>query len=198
MGGSNLKPRTYGQVFALRNDQAMEENERVIAGASQSLISARFFKHHKLQYINLDVVISVSTTTGQSMLAKRLVVGCSLEFEGNVLMENLMVLAMEDFDCILGIGIFTYRALLDCYQKLGARPKIPLVSALRPCQSLESREKVYLIYAIDMSARSVGIKGLPVVNEFPDLFSDEIHGFPPVKVDCVADTSRESVVRKIE
>ncbi|XP_073133901.1 uncharacterized protein [Henckelia pumila] len=122
-GGSNLRPRTFGQVFSLRHDQAVEENERVIAGmfrlcgisafvlidtgASHSFISAQFVKHHKLPYSNLDVLLSVSTSTGQSALAKRLLVGCPLEFEGNVLMANLMLLSMEDFDCILGIDVLT-------------------------------------------------------------------------------------------
>ncbi|XP_073133405.1 uncharacterized protein [Henckelia pumila] len=88
-------------------------------GASHSFISTRFFKRHKLPYIDLDIVISIFTPTGQSMLAKRLVLGCILEFEGNVLIENLMVLAMEDFYCILGIDMLTtYRASVYCYQKL--------------------------------------------------------------------------------
>ncbi|XP_073121611.1 uncharacterized protein [Henckelia pumila] len=122
VGGSNLRPRAPSQVFSLSRDQAVEKNERVIlgtfllcgipsfvliTGASHSFISTCFFKHHKLSYIALDVVISVSTPTDQSALAKRLVFCCPLEFEGNVLTANLMILAMEDFDCIMGIDILT-------------------------------------------------------------------------------------------
>ncbi|XP_073120715.1 uncharacterized protein [Henckelia pumila] len=63
-GGSNLKPRTSSQVFALRHDQAVDDNEKVIA----------------------DTVVVVSTPMGQSASAKRLVMGYPLEFEVNVLM----------------------------------------------------------------------------------------------------------------
>ncbi|XP_073151841.1 uncharacterized protein [Henckelia pumila] len=124
--------------------------------------------------------------------------GCPLEFEGNVLLANLMVLAMDDFDCILGIDVLTtYRASVDCYQRLvrfhpegseswffygeGARSPMPLVSALRACRGLESGGKGYLIYAVDLSAESIGIESIPVVDEFPDVFPDEIPGFPPAR-----------------
>ncbi|XP_073153281.1 uncharacterized protein [Henckelia pumila] len=74
-------------------------------------------------------------------------------------MANLMVLPMADFDCILGIDMLTaYRASVDCRDWEG-----------------------YLIYAIDMSTRSVGIEDFPVVNEFSDVFYDEIPGFPLVR-----------------
>ncbi|XP_073120169.1 uncharacterized protein [Henckelia pumila] len=132
-GGSNQKPRSSSQVFSLRNDQAVDENERVIAGtillcgipafviidtgAFHSFVSARFVKNHKLPYTNLDAVLSFLHR--RSVLAKCLVLGCPLEFEGNVLMVNIMLLAMEEFDCILGIDMLTtYRASMDCYQKL--------------------------------------------------------------------------------
>ncbi|XP_073133596.1 uncharacterized protein [Henckelia pumila] len=167
-------------------------------GASHSFISARFVKRHKFSYISLDTVVVVSTPMGQSALAKRLVLGCPLEFEGNVLMSNIMILALEDFDCTLEIDMLTtYRASVDYYQKLvrfhpvgddswffygeGARPQMPLVSSMRACRALESGGEGYLIYAVNTSAGSVGIEALPVVNEFSNVFLDEFPGFPPAR-----------------
>ncbi|XP_073035332.1 uncharacterized protein [Primulina eburnea] len=102
-----------------------------------------------------------------------------------------VIAEMEDFDCILGIDLLTtYRATVDCYQKLvqfrttessswffygeGARPPMPVVSALKACRALESGGEGYLIYAIDSSTSSVGTDDIPVVCEFPDVFPDEI------------------------
>ncbi|XP_073035271.1 uncharacterized protein [Primulina eburnea] len=172
--GSQQRPRVQGQVFALNQEQAEEHNERVIA----------------------DVLLSVSTPMGQEVLAKRLVVDCLLEFEGNYLSANLMILAMEDFDCIMGIDLLTkYRATVDCYQRLvqfcpegdenwfffgeGARPPMTVVSAVKAQRALAKGGKGYLIYAVDVSNDVVGVKNIPVVNEFPDVFPDEIPGFPP-------------------
>ncbi|XP_073020031.1 uncharacterized protein [Primulina eburnea] len=109
-----------------------------------------------------------------------------------------VIAEMEDFDCILGIDLLTtYRATVDCYQKLvqfrttessswffygeGARPPMPVVSALKACRALESGGEGYLIYAIDSSTSSVGTDDIPVVCEFPDVFPDEIPGFPPIR-----------------
>ncbi|XP_073153693.1 uncharacterized protein [Henckelia pumila] len=90
---------SHATVFALRHDQAVDENERVIAGtfmlcsipafvlietgAYHSFIFALFVKRHKLPYISLDAVVVVSTPTGQSASAKSRVMGCPLEFEWN-------------------------------------------------------------------------------------------------------------------
>ncbi|XP_073129619.1 uncharacterized protein [Henckelia pumila] len=121
-----------GQVLVLSQDQIQQENEDVIAGkfllcgtpafvlintgASHYLISARFVKRYRLSYMYLDIVLFVSTPTDHSSFAKQLVLGCTLEFEGSELLENLMVLAMKDFDCILGIDIMaSYRDTVDCY-----------------------------------------------------------------------------------
>ncbi|XP_073120070.1 uncharacterized protein [Henckelia pumila] len=105
---------------------------------------------------------------------------------------------MEDFDCILGIDILTtYRDLVEFYQKMvrfhpvgddswffygeGARPQMPLISFLRACRALESEGEGYLIYAFNMFTESVGIEDFSVVNEFLDVFLDEILGFSPVR-----------------
>ncbi|XP_073029381.1 uncharacterized protein [Primulina eburnea] len=133
---------------------------------------------------------------GQEVLAKRLVVDCFLEFEGNYLSANLMILAMEDFDCIMGIDLLTkYRATVDCYQRLvqfrpegdenwfffgeGARPPMPVVSAVKAQRALAKGGEGYLIYVVDVSKDVIDVKNIPVVNEFPDVFPDEIPGFPP-------------------
>ncbi|XP_073056914.1 uncharacterized protein [Primulina eburnea] len=133
--GSQQRPRVQGQVFALNQEQAEEQNKRVIAGnfnlcgilayvlidtgASHSFIASMFVKKHKLLYMSLDVLISVSTPMRKEVLAKRLVVDYLLEFEGKYLSNNLMILAMEDFDNIMGIDLLTkYRVTVDCYQYL--------------------------------------------------------------------------------
>ncbi|XP_073153797.1 uncharacterized protein [Henckelia pumila] len=129
---SSLWPRVQGQVFALNQEQAEADSDLMIAGtcslcgfpayilidmgASHSFISAHFVKKYRLPFIPLDVLLVVSTPMGIEVLAKRLVVGCSLDFEGYHLSANLMILTLEDFDCIIGIDLLTtYTALVDCY-----------------------------------------------------------------------------------
>ncbi|XP_073121686.1 uncharacterized protein [Henckelia pumila] len=105
---------------------------------------------------------------------------------------------MDDFDCIIGINLLTtYRAVVDCYQQLvqflpedgdvwylygeGARPPIPVVSALKFCRASQFGGEGCLIYAIDASLESLDIQEIPVVRDFSNVFPDEISGLPPVR-----------------
>ncbi|XP_073138942.1 uncharacterized protein [Henckelia pumila] len=127
---------------------------------------------HQLPYVALDIVLSISTPIGLSALAKRLVLGCPLESEWIVTRD-----------------LYSFTRLVV----IAKRPPMPLVSALRASRALESGREGYLIYVIDLSVGSVGIGSLPV-NEFSDVFLDEIPGFPPVRevefdIDLMPDTS---------
>ncbi|XP_073153611.1 uncharacterized protein [Henckelia pumila] len=120
-GHSSLRPHVQRQVFALNQKQAEADSDRMIAGtcnlcgflayvlidtgASHSFISTRFAKKYRLPYVPLDVLLVVSTPMGNEVLTKRLVVGCTLEFKGYHLIANLMILAMDDFKCIIGIDL---------------------------------------------------------------------------------------------
>ncbi|XP_073136983.1 uncharacterized protein [Henckelia pumila] len=213
-GHSSLRPRVQEQVFALNQEQAEADSDRMIActcslcgifyyvlidtGASYSFISACFAKRYRLPFISLDVLLKVSTSMSQEVLAKRLVLGCIFDFEGHQLSANQMVLAMEDFDCFIGIDLLTtYRAIVDCYHRFvqfhpkdgnawyfygeGARPPMSVFYALKARCDLESGREGYLIYAIDASLEGADIQEIPVVREFPDVFLEDIPGLPPVR-----------------
>ncbi|XP_073139100.1 uncharacterized protein [Henckelia pumila] len=106
-----------------------------------------------------------------------------------------MILAIEDFDCILGTDVLTsYRATVDYYPKIVqfrsiegdiwffygevSRPLMPLVSA---SQTLEASGEDYLIYVIGTSIWSRAFEEIQVVFKYPDVFSDKIPEFPPVR-----------------
>ncbi|XP_073120468.1 uncharacterized protein [Henckelia pumila] len=81
---SNEPPLYKALVNCFRQDNnAIKRNKNLSSsfipdtGASYSFVSARFAKRHRLPYISLDVVLTVSTPTGHSALAKRLVLGCT-------------------------------------------------------------------------------------------------------------------------
>ncbi|XP_073035262.1 uncharacterized protein [Primulina eburnea] len=200
------------RVLALTEDQAQEAPGSVIAGncsvsgyparvlfdtgASHSFISESFITSHSLTSIVLPTSISVATPMGKIIMSTRMILDCVLNCEDNELHLNLIVLPMQDFDCIVGMDTLKiYRATIDCFHGIvrfrpnsgtkwnfygkGSRAKIPLISSLEMSRLLFQGNEGYLVYAIDNEKSESTLSEIPVVNEFRDIFPDEIPGFPP-------------------
>ncbi|XP_073034915.1 uncharacterized protein [Primulina eburnea] len=160
------------QVHALTQDQAQDAPGGVIAdtGASHSFLSAAFVDEHEIATIPLLDTVSVATPAG---------------------------LAISDFDCILGMDILTnYRAIVDCFHGVvrfrpyygskwnfygyDSQSRIPLVSAMEMFRLLSIGNEGFFIYTLDATREEqLKVSDIPVVKDFPDVFPDEIPGFPP-------------------
>ncbi|XP_073153239.1 uncharacterized protein [Henckelia pumila] len=128
-------------------------------------------RSNKYENENVIAVVSISTPTGHSALFKRLVLGFCLVFEGSKIAANLIILAMEDFDCILGIDLLTpYRDIVCCYKK---------IVQFRPVEG-----ESWFFYG--EGARPIMPLGIRTLEDFlfvckyPDIFPDEIPGFTQV------------------
>ncbi|XP_073304125.1 uncharacterized protein [Primulina huaijiensis] len=143
----------------------------------------------------LDTV-SVSTPAGVYLMSRELVLSCVIRFDDNLMITNLIKLSMSDFDCILGMDTLTnYRATVDCFHRvLRFRPyygnkwnfngndsqsHIPLVSAMEMFKLLSAGNEGFMIYAVDVThEKMLKVLDIPVVKDFPDVYPDEILGFP--------------------
>ncbi|XP_073017827.1 uncharacterized protein [Primulina eburnea] len=201
------------QVHALTQDQAQDAQGGVIAGicyvfdyparilidtgASHSFLSAAFVDEHEIATIPLLDTVSVATPAGVYLMSREIVINCVIRFENNIMITNLIKLAMSDFDCILGMDILTnYRATVDCFHGVvrfrpyygskwnfygyDSQSRIPLVSAMEMFRLLSIGNEEFLIYALDATREErLKVSDIPVVKDFPDVFPDEIPGFPP-------------------
>ncbi|XP_073057375.1 uncharacterized protein [Primulina eburnea] len=174
------------RVHALTQDQAQDASGGVIAGicyvfdypvrilidtgASHSFLSATFVDEHEIATIPLLDTVSVATPAGVYLMSREIVINCVIRFEDNIMITNLIKLAMSDFDCILGMDILTnYRATVDCFHG---------IVRFRPLLSIANEG--FLIYALDATREEqLQVSDIPIVKDFPDVFLDEIPGFPP-------------------
>ncbi|XP_075489663.1 uncharacterized protein LOC142528499 [Primulina tabacum] len=142
-------------------------------------------------------VIAVATLAGVYLMSREIVLNCVIRFEGNIMITNLIKLAMTDFDCILGMDVLTnYRATVDCFHGVirfrpyygskwnfygyDSQSRIPLVSAMEMFRLLSIGNEGFLIYALDAKREErLKVSDISVVKDFPDVFPDEISGFPP-------------------
>ncbi|XP_073119895.1 uncharacterized protein [Henckelia pumila] len=74
----------------------------------------------------------------------------------------------------------TYKGLVSRFRQAVDEDERVIAALISYC-ALESGGEGYLNHAIDLSTESVGIGDIPVLNEFPDVFLDEILGFSPVR-----------------
>ncbi|KZV28245.1 hypothetical protein F511_02115 [Dorcoceras hygrometricum] len=200
------------QANALTGDQAEETPGMVIrgtcsiydyparvlfdTGASHSFISEMFVFERGLSSSPLCDVVSVSTPAGVNLWSREVVVDFLIRFDEHVLVTNLIVLGIRDFDCILGMDeLSSYKAIVDCFHGVvrfrpdtgerwdfygtDSRSKIPLVSAMEMFSLLSLGNAGFMIYAFDSSQEQrLELRDIPIVREFPDVFPDEIPGFP--------------------
>ncbi|XP_073045934.1 uncharacterized protein [Primulina eburnea] len=167
-------------------------------GASHSFISESFSTSHFLIPVLLPTSISVATPMGKIIMSTRMILDCVLNCEDNELHLNLIILLMHDFDCIVGMDTMTiYRATIDCFHGIvrfrpnfgtkwnfydkGSRAKIPLISSLEMSHLLSQWNEGYLVYTVDTEKVESTSSEIPVVNEFQDIFPDEIPEFPPTR-----------------
>lgn len=61
----------------------------------------------------------------------------------------------------------------------GSQAKIPLVSSIQMTHLLSDGHEDLLIYAVDQSQGERQVSEIHIVCEFPDVFPEEIPGFPP-------------------
>ncbi|XP_073314766.1 uncharacterized protein [Primulina huaijiensis] len=200
------------RVYALTEDQAREAPGGVIAGtciiydhiarvlfdtgASHSFIASDYVDEYDLWTTPFHETVSVSTPAGRFIPSGQIVLDCVLHFDDSIMITNLIVLPMHDFDCIIGMDtLSSYRATVDCFHGVvrfrpyygnkwnfygrGSQVKIPLVSAMEMFRLLSLGNEGYMIYAVDTTKKEPKLSDIPIAKEFPDVFPEEIPGFPP-------------------
>ncbi|XP_075492373.1 uncharacterized protein LOC142530424 [Primulina tabacum] len=146
--------------------------------------------------VNADTV-SVSSPAGVCLMSHEIILNCVIRFDDNIMITNLIKLDMSDFDCILGMDTLSnYRATVACFHGVirfrpyygskwnfygsDSQSRIPLVSAMEMFRILSTGNEGFMIYAVDATqGKRFEVSDIPVVKEFPDVFPDEIPGFPP-------------------
>ena len=106
-----------------------------------------------------------------------------------------MALDMRDFDVVLSMDWLSHhRATLYCYKKevklhrpgklevkfRGIRRELSfsMISTMSAQRMLRKGYQGYLVYVVETRKEGTLVDEIPVVREFPDVFSDDIAGLP--------------------
>ena len=145
---------------------------------------------------SLGYDIYVFMPAGDVIIVNTVVKDCVVIMGDISLKVNLVVINVRDFDVILDMDCLSQNhAVIDCQTKkvsmeflghrkivmIGERKMVPncLVSAMKAFQLIRSGCDAYLANVIDTTVMSPEVSDVPIVNEFLDVFPEELHSFPP-------------------
>ncbi|XP_070007725.1 uncharacterized protein [Nicotiana sylvestris] len=144
----------------------------------------------------LHELFLVSTPVGESILAVRVYKSCVVTVCGRDTRVDLIELGMVDFDVIMGMDwLYSCFAKLDCrtrnmrlefpnepaieWEGDNVVPRGRFISYLKAAKMIKKGCIYHLVRVTDTNAEALSLESVPVVNEFSNVFPDELPGFPP-------------------
>ena len=121
---------------------------------------------------------------------------CLLEIGGESLEVNLLPMTIGSFDVVIGMDwLAKHKAEILCSKKhikiprpngefilvYGEKRKgdVTLISSIKARKCLAKKYPLFLAYVVDAKAEKKKVENVRIVNEFPDVFPDDLPGLPP-------------------
>ncbi|GKB15071.1 putative reverse transcriptase domain-containing protein, partial [Tanacetum coccineum] len=199
-GRGNQGNQARGRAFMLGADEARQDPNIVTGtftlnnhfattlfdfGADYSFVSTTFIPLLGLEPSNFKYEIKIAS--GQLVEIDKVIKSCKLEIEGHVFDIDLIPFGHGSFDVIIGMDwLSNYKAEIVCHEKVVRIPlpdsKVLKVLGERP------KEKVRLLISVKASDKKQ--EDIVVARDFPEVFSDDLSGLPPIR--SRGDNSRNS------
>ena len=118
---------------------------------------------------------------------------CEIEITGHKFDADLIPIKLGEFDVILGMDwLSKHDAQIDCRNKKvtlktpdekavtfrGQRQAKKFLTMIQAKKLLRQGCEHFITYVIDRSQEPAKLEDIPVVNEFPNVFPDELPGLP--------------------
>ncbi|XP_052733512.1 uncharacterized protein LOC128196492 [Vigna angularis] len=139
--------------------------------------------------LQFDLVVSTPAAGG--IKTSTVCVRCPIEVEGRRYKVNLICLPLQDLEVILGMDwLATNRILIDCGKKELVFPDEEeeelSITLGQLKEDIMEGASCFLIMTyegneVERSSNVESSRGRTVVDEFPDVFPDEVPGLPPVR-----------------
>jgi hypothetical protein len=148
------------------------------SGASHSFISAAYVGKHNLLLALLRCQMIISSPGGD-MPGRQLCPKVNFKIRGVNFVANLIVLESKGIGVILGMDwLSKYKVLIDCakkYVKMTTPEGKEMEFIAEPVVTAKGVANCVKVNQLDASQGSE----VPMVNEFPDVFPEELPGMPP-------------------
>ena len=159
--------------------------------------------------------ILVMNLLGHSVIVNRVYRDCPIRIQEYEFPRDLIELSFKEFDVVLGMDwLSRHQVMVDCRMKrvtlrtpnedevtfIGERLNhlSNVISATTARKLVRKGCEAYLAYVIDTVKARPNISNIPIVSNFPDVFLEELPGFPPqreieVAIDVVPGATPASI-----
>ncbi|XP_027905762.1 uncharacterized protein LOC114165311 [Vigna unguiculata] len=193
------RARAAGRAFALTTTEATQLGNLILepcmmfgnvvlvlfdSEATHSFISDVYVERLKLVTRDLGCELLVSTPSSGQVATSSVCVGCSMEVASRGFKVNLVCLPLEGLDVILGMDwLSNNHVIIDCGRRslvFSEHEGLELISAQRAINEAEVEATCFMIVAhAEKNSTTEKISVIPVVEEYADVFPDEIPELPP-------------------
>ncbi|WOH05987.1 hypothetical protein DCAR_0625410 [Daucus carota subsp. sativus] len=181
-------------VTGTLNVNSINAKVLIDSGATRSFISQAFVDKLNCPVELLNEVMNVELANQDRISVNRVCPDCEIEILGNKFCADLIPFKLGEFDVILGMDwLSKHSAQIDCKNKKvilispdnkvitfrGQKQVKKFLTMIQAKRMLRQGCEAYIAYVIDKSQEPLKLENIPVVNEFPDVFPDELPGLPP-------------------
>ncbi|GKB06032.1 zinc finger, CCHC-type, retrotransposon gag domain protein [Tanacetum coccineum] len=166
------------------------------SGASVSFVSFEFSKNLPTPPNKLPFPLEVEIADNEIVVVSKVYRDVEIEIDDSVFKIDLIPIVLRAFDIVICMDwLDRYNANILCSQKLvrvvnpqgreiiiyGDKRKgeFKLCSMMKARKSLSCGCQAYMAHVIDTNFEKKSVEDVPIVNEFLDVFSEDLPGIPP-------------------
>ncbi|XP_071688266.1 uncharacterized protein [Rutidosis leptorrhynchoides] len=164
--------------------------------ADRSFVAIRFAPCLNKLLLKLELPLEVEIADDKPKLVVGVYKNCNIDINSKLFDVDLIPMTMGEFAVIIGMDWLSWHgANIVCDEKIirvktpseeemiiqgeGQRRPVSICTYARARRLMSSGCATFLAHVIDSRRESKSINYIPVVNEFEDVFSDDLPGIPP-------------------
>ncbi|KAI3801330.1 hypothetical protein L1987_29434 [Smallanthus sonchifolius] len=165
-------------------------------GADKSFVSLEFELMLAKTRSKLENSFTVEISDGKSTFCDTIILDCTLDLNGHPFSIDLKPMQLGSFDVIVGMDwLAKNHAEVVCFEKFiriplpsgqvlqihGERPSggLKLMSCTKAQKYLLKNYVAFLAQAVKKKEKGKGVKDIPIICDFPEVFPEDLPGLPP-------------------
>ncbi|XP_071699158.1 uncharacterized protein [Rutidosis leptorrhynchoides] len=148
------------------------------SGADKSFVALSYANILNKTLKNLEFPLKVEIADGKVVIAAGVYKDCEIEFGSESFKIDLVPITLGEFDIVIGMDwLDRNEADISCHEKY-VKVKTPS-GGVMVIHGEKQRRLVPISHVVDTRKEAPSISDIPIVNEFEDVFPDELPGVPP-------------------